>query len=47
MFTFVYAEPAIQKTVIVSDNADAAELLRLAAATPSDRSLVYESESAA
>ena len=44
VFTFVYAEPAIQKTVIVSDNADAAELLRLAAATPSDRSLVYEAE---
>jgi hypothetical protein len=44
VFTFVYAEPAVQKTVIVSDDADAAELLRLAAATPSDRSLVYEAE---
>jgi hypothetical protein len=44
VFSFVYAESAIQKTVIVSDNADAAELLRLAAATPSDRSLVYEAD---
>ncbi len=42
VFQFVYAEPAPQKTVIVSDDADVAELLRLAAATPSDRSLDYE-----
>jgi hypothetical protein len=44
VFTFVYAEPAVQKTVIVSDDTDASELLRLAAATPSDRSLVYEAQ---
>ncbi len=42
VFRFVFAEPAPQKTLIVSDDADVAELLRLAAATPSDRSLVYE-----
>ena len=42
MFQFVYAEPAPQKTVIVSDDSEVAGLLRLAAATPSDRSLVYE-----
>jgi len=42
VFDFVFAEPAIQKTVIVSDDAQVAELLRLAAATPSDRSLAYE-----
>ena len=44
MFDFVFAEPAIQKTVIVSNEADVAELLRLAAATPSDRSLIYEAQ---
>ena len=44
VFTFVYAEPAVQKTVIVSDDTDASELLRLAVATPSDRSLVYEAQ---
>lgn len=43
-FDFVFAEPAVQKTVIVSDNTDVAELLRLAAATPSDRSLAYEAQ---
>ncbi len=43
-FEFVFAEPAVQKTVIVSDNADVAELLRLAASTPSDRSLVYDAQ---
>lgn len=41
-FQFVYAEPAVQKTLIVSDDPQVAELLRLAAATPSHRSLVYE-----
>ena len=44
VFDFVYAEPAIQKTVIVSDDSKVAELLRLASATPSDRSLIYESQ---
>jgi hypothetical protein len=44
VFDFVYAEPAVQKTVIVSDDAEVAELLRLAAATPSDRSLVYDAQ---
>ncbi|MEZ6034627.1 MAG: BatA domain-containing protein [Planctomycetaceae bacterium] len=43
-YAFVYAEPAVQKTVIVSDNVQVAELLRLAAATPSDRSLIYEAD---
>ncbi|MFN9721019.1 MAG: BatA domain-containing protein [Planctomycetota bacterium] len=43
-FEFVFAEPAVQKTVIVSDNADVAELLRLASSTPSDRSLVYDAQ---
>jgi hypothetical protein len=44
VFDFVYAEPAIQKTVIVSDDPQVAELLRLASATPSDRSLIYEAQ---
>lgn len=44
VFDFVYAEPAIQKTVIVSDDPQIAELLRLASATPSDRSLIYEAQ---
>jgi hypothetical protein len=43
-FEFVFAEPAVQKTVIVSDDPNVAELLRLAAATPSDRSLAYEAQ---
>ncbi|HQX50403.1 MAG TPA: BatA domain-containing protein [Planctomycetaceae bacterium] len=44
VYDFVYAEPAIQKTVIVSDESDVSELLRLAAGTPSDRSLIYEAQ---
>lgn len=44
VFDFVYAEPAVQKTVIVSDDAGVADLLRLAALTPSDRSLVYDAQ---
>lgn len=44
VFDFVYAEPAVQKTFIVSDDAQVAELLRLAAATPSDGSLIYEAD---
>ena len=44
IFDFVYAEPAVQRTVIVSDDSQVAALLRLAAATPSDRSLIYEAQ---
>jgi len=44
VFNFVYAEPAVQKTVIVSDDKKVAELLRLAAGTPSDRGLVYDAQ---
>ena len=44
VFVFVFAEPAIQKTVIVSDDSQVAELLRLAAVTPSDRGLIYEAQ---
>ncbi len=44
VFNFVYAEPAVQKTVIVSDDTKVAELLRLAAGTPSDRGLVYDAQ---
>lgn len=44
VYNFVYAEPAVRKTVIVSDNARAAELFRLAAGTPADTSLIYETE---
>lgn len=43
-FDFVFAEPAVQKTVIVSDDTNVAELLRIAAATPSDRSLTYDAQ---
>lgn len=44
VYRFVYSEPAIQKTVIVSDDNDIADLLRLAASTGADPSLVYEAE---
>jgi hypothetical protein len=44
VYQFVYAEPAVQKTVIVSDDPQAAELFRLAAATPSNRNFVYQAE---
>lgn len=44
IFRFVYAEPAIRKTVIVSDDEDAAEMFRVAASTAVDRSLIYEAE---
>ncbi len=44
VYRFVYAEPAVRKTVIVSDNEAAAEMFRVAAATASDRSLIYEAE---
>lgn len=43
-FEFVFADPAVRKTVIVSDETDTAELFQLAAQTPSDRSLVYEAQ---
>lgn len=44
VFRFVYAEPAVRKTVIVSDDNRAAEMFKVAAATAADRSLVYEAE---
>lgn len=44
VFRFVYAEPAVRKTVIVSDDDRAAQMFEVAAATASDRSLVYEAE---
>ncbi|MEZ6127181.1 MAG: BatA domain-containing protein [Planctomycetaceae bacterium] len=44
IFRFVYAEPAVRKTVIVSDDEAAAEMFRIAAATAADRSLIYEAE---
>ncbi len=43
-YCFVYAEPAIRRTVIVSDNAAAAEMFRIATRTPVDHSLIYEAE---
>lgn len=42
VWNFVYAEPPVQKTVIVSDDEASAELLRLAAAVPSERGVVVE-----
>ncbi|MCA9065985.1 MAG: BatA domain-containing protein, partial [Planctomycetaceae bacterium] len=44
VFHFVYSEPAVRKTVIVSDSPQIAEMLRIAAATPSERSVPYEAE---
>lgn len=44
IYRFVYSEPAVQKTVIVSDDSDVSEILRLATATGVDRSLKYETE---
>ena len=44
VFRFTYAEPAIQKTVVISDDSENAELLRLAASTAVDRSLTYDAE---
>lgn len=44
IYRFVYAEPAVRKTVIVSDDEDAAEMFRVAASTAVDRSLIYEAE---
>lgn len=42
VYRFVYAEPSVQKSVIVSDNTSAAKMLRAAAATAADPTLVYE-----
>ncbi|MEQ9411026.1 MAG: BatA domain-containing protein [Fuerstiella sp.] len=44
VYNFVYAEPAVRKSVIVSDDPQAAEIFRIAAGTPVDASLVYETE---
>lgn len=44
VFRFVYAEPAVRKTIVVSDDTKAAEMFRVASATASDRSLVYDAE---
>lgn len=44
VYDFVFAEPAVQKTVIVSDDSAVADMLRLAAVTPSDRSLIYDAQ---
>ncbi len=43
-FNFVYAEPALRKTVIVSDDKETAELIRLATSIPAERGLRSESE---
>ena len=42
VWNFVYAEPPVQKTVIVSDDESSARLLRLAAAVPSERGVAAE-----
>ncbi|MEZ6126178.1 MAG: BatA domain-containing protein [Planctomycetaceae bacterium] len=44
IYRFVYAEPAVRKTVIVSDNDQAARLFQVATGTAVDRSLVFETE---
>ena len=44
VYNFVYSEPPIQKSVIVSDDPTAAELFRVATATPADNSLIYEAQ---
>ncbi len=44
IWNFVYAEPAVQKSVIVSEEGEVSNFLKIAASTPSDRSLVYEAE---
>ncbi len=41
-YGFVYAEPPVQRTVIVSDDPRVAEYLRLAAVTPANPSMNYE-----
>ncbi|MFN5078376.1 MAG: BatA domain-containing protein [Planctomyces sp.] len=42
VWNFVYAEPPVQKTVIVSDDEASARLLRRAAAVPSERGVAAE-----
>ena len=42
---FVFAEPPVQKTVVVSDDPDFARLVGIAARAPMDRSLKYEVDS--
>lgn len=42
VFTFVYAEPAVQRTVIVADDNTAAEYLRIAAGTSAGRGIACE-----
>lgn len=44
VWNFVYAEPAVQKSIIVSEEGEVANFLKIASATPSDRSLIYEAE---
>ncbi len=43
-FNFVYAEPALRKTVIISDDKETADLIRLATSIPAERGLRSESE---
>ena len=42
VFGFVYAEPAVQKTVIVSDDDRVAEYFRIAAVTPLNPSMTFD-----
>ena len=44
VFHFVFAEPPVQKTIIVSDDAQSAKLLGLATGTPADSTLDYKAE---
>ncbi|QDT32439.1 BatA domain-containing protein [Thalassoglobus polymorphus] len=44
IYRFVYSEPAIQKTVIVSDDEKVSKILDLVASNGVDQSLTYESE---
>jgi len=44
VYRFVYAEPPVQNTIVVSDNADIGEYLRLAAATSTDPSQAAQAE---
>lgn len=44
VYNFVYAEPPVFRTVIVSDDERAAEILRIAAGTAADTALVYQAD---
>lgn len=44
VFNIVYSDPPVQKSVVVSDDPQAAQLFRLATGTAADNSLVYEVE---